>query len=87
MAVAETTVGVPVITPVVGLNTKPSGKDGETDQVTTAPPLTVGASGAIAESFVSVNGAPLYVIEGTTSLTVMSMVTVSLPPVFVAVTV
>ena len=76
-----------LITPVVGLNTKPSGKDGETDQVTTAPPLTVGASGAIADPFVSVNGAPLYVIEGTTSLTVMSMVTVSLPPVFVAVTV
>ena len=87
MAVEETTVGVPVITPVVGLNTKPFGKDGETDQVTTAPPLTVGASGAIAESLVSVNGAPLYEIDGTTSLTVMSMVIVSLPPVFVAVTV
>ena len=70
---------------MVGLNAKPAGKDGETDQVTTAPPLTVGASGAIVEPFVSVNGEPLYEIDGTTSLIVISMVIVSLPPVFVAV--
>ena len=78
-------VGVPVITPVVGLNVKPVGSAGETDQVTTAPPPTVGASGAITESFVSVNGAPAYEMDGITSLTVISMVIVSLPPVFSAV--
>ena len=85
MAVEETTVGVPVITPVVWLNARPAGKFGETDQVITAPPLFVGASGAIGDPLVSVNGEPLYEIDGTTSLTVISMVIVSLPPVFVAV--
>ena len=47
VAVEETTVGVPLITPVVALKVRPFGKDGETDQVITAPPLFVGASGAI----------------------------------------
>ena len=83
----DTAVGVPVITPVVGLNAKPAGRFGETDQVSTAPPLFVGASGAIVVPFVSVIGEPLYDIDGTTSFTVISMVIVSLPPVFVAVTV
>ena len=59
VAVEDTTVGVPVITPVVWLNTRPLGRLGETDHETTVPPLFVGASGAIVESFVSVNGAPL----------------------------
>ena len=59
VAVEDTTVGVPVITPVVGLNTKPVGRLGETVHETTVPPLFVGASGDIVVSLVSVNGEPL----------------------------
>ena len=52
-------VGVPEITPVEVLKVSPAGSDGDTAQVTTVPPLTVGADGAIAESLVKVNGLPL----------------------------
>jgi hypothetical protein len=52
-------VGVPEITPVEVLKESPAGSDGETDQVTTVPPLAVGAAGAIAAFLVSVNGLPL----------------------------
>ena len=57
--VEETAVGVPLIAPVEESRDKPAGSDGETDQVTTVPPLAVGAAGAIAASLVSVNGLPL----------------------------
>ena len=63
-------VGVPEITPVEVLRESPAGSDGDTDQVTTVPPLAVGAAGAIAASLVSVNGLPLYETdEGMTSFT------------------
>lgn len=52
-------VGVPEITPVEVLKESPAGSDGDTDQVTTVPPLAVGAAGAIAEPLVKVNGLPL----------------------------
>ena len=52
-------VGVPEITPVEVLKESPAGSDGDTDQVTTVPPLAVGAAGAIAESLVKVKGLPL----------------------------
>lgn len=52
-------VGVPEITPVEVLRESPVGSDGDTAQVMTVPPLTVGADGAIAVSLVKVNGLPL----------------------------
>ena len=52
VAVDETIVGVPEITPVVVLISKPVGSAGETDQDTTVPPVTVGAAGGIAEFIV-----------------------------------
>ena len=42
VAVAATAVGVPLMTPVEVLRLRPAGSAGETDQVTTGPPLTVG---------------------------------------------
>ena len=52
-------VGVPDMTPVEVSRAKPAGSAGETDQDTTVPPLDVGVTAVIAESFVSVNGVPL----------------------------
>ena len=52
-------VGVPEITPVEVLKERPAGSDGDTAQVMTVPPLTVGADGAIVVSLVKVNGLPL----------------------------
>ena len=69
-------------------NDSPVGRFGLIVQDSTAPPRTVGVSAVIAESLVNVYGLPLYVIaEGMTSLTVIVMVVVVLPPVLVAVTV
>ena len=79
-------VGTPLITPVLGLSDKPSGRLGDTDQDTTAPPLYVGVPDEKAESLVRENGLPEYSInDGATSFTVMSTVAVALPPVLVAV--
>ena len=50
----EMTIGVPVISPVVGLMLKPVGNDGVATQVTTGPPLAVGVIGVIAVPFVSI---------------------------------
>lgn len=55
----ETAVGVPLIAPVEVSKDNPAGTDGEIDQLVTAPPLVVGTSVVIAESFVNVNGFPL----------------------------
>ena len=49
-----TAVGVPQIVPLLVSNVRPAGSDGETDQVTTAPPLTVGVDTVMATPFVSV---------------------------------
>jgi len=79
-------VGVPLIAPVEESRASPAGSDGETDHVVIVPPLTVGVTGVIALSFVSVNEFGLYVSEdGATSLTMMVTVAVSLPPVLPAV--
>ena len=48
-------VGVPLISPVEVSNDKPAGKDGETDQEVTVPPLIVGVTVVIAVPFVRVN--------------------------------
>ena len=69
-------------------NERPFGSSGLIAQDVTAPPRTVGVSAVMAESLVKVYGLSLYVIdEGMTSLTVIVMVVVVLPPVLVAVTV
>jgi hypothetical protein len=47
-------VGVPQIVPLLVSNVNPAGSDGEIDQVTTAPPVTVGVDEVIATSFVKV---------------------------------
>ena len=48
-------VGVPLISPVEVSNDRPAGKDGETDQEVTVPPLVDGVTAVIAVPFVSVN--------------------------------
>ena len=69
-------------------NNRPFGRPGVIAQDVTAPPRTVGVSAVMAESLVKVYGLLLYVIDdGITSLTVIVMVVVVLPPVLVAVTV
>ena len=69
-------------------NDNPVGRSGTIAQDVTVPPRTVGVSAVIAESFVKVYGLPLYAIaDGMTSLTVIVIVVVVLPPVLVAVTV
>ena len=86
MPTAVISVGTPLITPVLASSVKPFGRVGETDQEVTTPPWLVGVPEENAESLVKVNGLPAYTIDdGTTSFTVMSMVVVALPPVFVAV--
>ena len=65
---------------------KPAGRDGETDQDVTGPPLADGVTAVIAVPFVRVNEFGLYEIEdGATSFTVIETVAVSLPPVLEAV--
>jgi hypothetical protein len=81
-------VGVPEMAPVAVLKESPPGSVGEIDHEVTVPPLELGVEVVMAESFVNVNGFPLYTIEdGITSLTVMVTVAVELPPVLLAVTV
>lgn len=48
-----TAVGVPEMAPVVLSNTRPAGRVGVIDQATTAPPLEVGVTVVIVESFVN----------------------------------
>ena len=52
-------VGVQLISPEEVSRDKPAGSVGDTAQDTTVPPLEVGVTAVIAESFVSVNGVPL----------------------------
>ena len=79
-------VGVPLISPVEVSRDSPAGRDGETDQEVTGPPLEDGVTAVIAVPFVRVNEFGLYEIEdGATSFTVIETVAVSLPPVLDAV--
>ena len=48
-------VGVPLISPVVVSRVSPFGKDGETDQEMTVPPVEVGVTVVIAVPLVSVS--------------------------------
>jgi len=80
--------GVPEISPVEVSRARPAGSDGETAQEMTGPPLDVGVTEVMAESFVRVNELVLYETEdGIMSLTTMVTVVVALPPVLAAVTV
>ena len=51
--------GVPEITPLDKSSARPAGRDGDTDQVVTVPPVIVGAEGAIGVPLVKVNGLSL----------------------------
>ena len=55
IADAETVVGVPEISPVLESNVNPAGKDGDTSQVITAPPLLDGVAADIVVPLVNVN--------------------------------
>ncbi len=80
--------GVPLMAPFEESSDSPAGREGETDQEVTVPPLDVGVVVVIAVPLVKVNEFGLYVNdEGATSLTTISTSAVVLPPVLVAVTV
>ena len=51
----DTTVGVPLITPVEVLNVRPFGSDGEIDHEVTVPPLDDGVKVDMAEPLVNVS--------------------------------
>ena len=80
-----TAVGFPLIAPVEESRDKPAGSDGETDQEVMAPPLVVGVNVVMAVPFSKVREFELYEIDGATSLTMMVMLAVSVPPVLFAV--
>ena len=64
---------------------RPVGSDGWTSHVSTVPPKKVGTPVVIEESMVSTYGLPVYESEdGISSLMVMSIVVVALPPVLLA---
>ena len=56
---AVISVGVPLISPVVGSRDKPFGRVGETDHESTKPPPIVGTPEENGESLVNVYGAPV----------------------------
>jgi len=80
-----TSVGVPLMAPVVVSNDKPAGSDGETEYDTTLPPVEVTVAVVMAVPLVNVKEFVLYVIDGAMSLTVIVTLAVSVPPVLVAV--
>jgi|SaaInlV_120m_DNA_3_1039746.scaffolds.fasta_scaffold34574_2 hypothetical protein len=85
-AEAVIAVGVPLMEPVEASKDKPAGSDGEIDQLVIVPPFTVGVAVVMAVPLVKLNVLGLYVRdEGATSFTTIVTVTVSLPPVLVAV--
>ena len=84
---AEITVGVPLITPVEASKASPVGSVEEMAHDVIVPPLVVGLSVVIAIPLVRVNELGEYERIGTVSLTTIVMVAVSLPPLFVPVTV
>ena len=51
--------GVPEMAPVEASRDNPVGSDGETDQLTTVPPLAEGVAVVMATPLVKVNGLPL----------------------------
>jgi len=81
-----TAVGVPLMVPVEESIANPAGRDGETDQEVTGPPLVVGVTVVMAVPLVRVNEFGLYDSDdGATSLTTMVTLTLSLPPVLLPV--
>jgi len=80
-----TAVGFPLMAPVEESRDKPAGSDGETDQEVMAPPLVVGVNVVMAVPFSKVREFELYEIDGATSLTMIVMLAVSVPPVLFAV--
>ena len=83
-----TAVGVPEIAPVEVSNERPAGRDGETDQLVTGPPLTLGVTVVMVVPLVNVKAFGLKVKEdGATSFATIVTSTVLVPPVLLAVTV
>ena len=80
-----TSVGVPLMAPVVVSNDRPAGSEGETEYDTTLPPVEVTVAVVMAVPLVNVKEFVLYVIDGAMSLTVIVTLAVSVPPVLVAV--
>ena len=78
--------GVPLILPSDVPHVKPLGRDGLISQDVIAPPLVDGRFGVMAVPFSSVMFSGEYEIAlGACALTVIEMVAVSEPPLFVAV--
>ena len=81
----DSTVGVPLISPVDESMNIPVGRFGWTSQEVTVPPSADGVTAVMPVPFVSTNELGSYsTSEGITSLTVMSTVAVALPPVLFA---
>ena len=55
MADEETAVGVPLMAPVDESSERPAGREGETDQEVTVPPLSEGETVVMAVPLVNVN--------------------------------
>jgi hypothetical protein len=85
---AETTLDVPLISPVELSNVRPAGSVGVIPQVSTGPPVEVGViDEGIAKPICRVTELVLYEITGVASLTSIVTIVVTLPPELVAVTV
>ena len=80
-------VGVPLMVPVEVLIDIPVGRDGLIPHVTTGPPELVKVMFVITESLIRVSLIDDAVMLGIISFTTIVITDVSLPPVFVAVTV
>ena len=87
VATGSAAVGVPFISPVWSLITKPSGKAGEMVYVVISPPVVVGVRVVIPVPTEYVFGVVYERVAGTTSFTFISSVAVAVPPVLVDVTV
>ena len=86
VALEEVVVGVPEMAPVEESIERPDGRDGETLQDVTAPPLEVGVTVVMAVFLTRESELGLYVMdEGAMSLTTMVTDAFVLPPVLLAV--
>ena len=88
MVEGETTVGVPLISPVEVFRERPVGSAGVIDHEATGPPLAVGMAGVMLVPFSAVSELGLKEMpDGAATSISMVMVAVALPPVLLAVTV
>ena len=83
----DTTVGVPLISPVDESMFSPVGRLGEIDHVATGPPVELGVMVLICRLICVVSVVVPYPITGTASFTSIVTIVEALPPVLLAVTV